>query len=89
MSPSAVSTYFLKISGAVTPLLPWAANAWPPFQMINFPQIQLEPPLAQLDTITYYPVGSNLWEEASSHLTTISFQVAAESHKVSLKPPPE
>lgn len=89
MSLSTVSTYFLKISGAVTPLLPWAANAWLPFQMINFPQIQLEPPLAQLDAITYYPIGSNLWEETSSHLNTISYQVAAESHEVSLKPPPE
>jgi len=39
-----------------------------------FPNIQPEPPLAQLEAIPSCPVASYMGEEANPHLTTTSFQ---------------
>ena len=51
------------------------------------PHFQREPPLTQLETIPSSPNSSYLLEEADPQLTTPSFQVVAESNKVSPEPP--
>jgi len=51
-----------------------------------FPNIQPKPPLTQLEAMASHPIASYLREETNTHLTTPSFQVAVESHKV---PPPQ
>ena len=38
-----------------------------------FPNIQPEPPLAQLEAITPPPIAVT-WEQTNPHLTTVSFQ---------------
>ncbi|KAK4830892.1 hypothetical protein QYF61_013821 [Mycteria americana] len=52
-----------------------------------FPNIQSEPPLAQLEAISSCPIASYFGEKTDTHLTTTSFQVVVESHKVSPQPP--
>jgi len=52
-----------------------------------FPNIQSEPPLMQLEAISSHPIASYLGEETKTCLTTISFQVDAESKKVPPQPP--
>jgi len=52
-----------------------------------FPNIQPEPPLAQLEAIPSCPVASYMGEEANPHLTTTSFQGIVESSKFSSEPP--
>ena len=52
-----------------------------------FPNIQPEPPLAQLEAIPSHPIASHLGEEANPQLTTASFQGVVESEKVSSEPP--
>lgn len=57
-------------------------------QLLNeeiLPNIQPEPPLAQLEAISSWPETGSLGEEANPHLPTVSFQVTLESDKV----PPE
>ena len=49
--------------------------------------IQPESPLAQLKAIPFSPVASYMAEEADSHLSLASFQVAVESDKVSPEHP--
>lgn len=66
--------------GVVTPPLPWAAvpvleNS---FHEENSPDIQPKPSLAQLESISSFPVTSD-WEE---DLAATSSQVVVESHKV-------
>jgi len=39
-----------------------------------FPNIQPEPPLAQLEAITSHPIAVTRGAEADPHLTTTSFQ---------------
>jgi len=51
-----------------------------------FPNIQSEPPLAQLEAILSYPITSYMGEETNLHLTT-TFQGVEESNEVSPEPP--
>jgi len=41
----------------------------------------------QLEAISSRPIAGYLGEENNTHLSTTSFQVVAESNKVSLQPP--
>ena len=50
-----------------------------------FPNIQPEPPLAQLQAIPFRSISTYAGEEADSHFT--SFQRVLESNKVSPEPP--
>ena len=52
-----------------------------------FPNIQPEPPPAQLKAISSCSVASYTGEEAGRHLAAASFQVVAEGNMVSLEPP--
>jgi len=52
-----------------------------------FPNIQLEPPLAQLKAIPSNPIASYMGEEANPHLVTTFFQIVAESYSISPEPP--
>ncbi|KAK4823224.1 hypothetical protein QYF61_027565 [Mycteria americana] len=54
---------------------------------VKFPHIQSKPPLVQLEAISSRPIPCYLGEETDSHLSTTSFQVVEESHKVSPQPP--
>ncbi|KAK4826200.1 hypothetical protein QYF61_006144 [Mycteria americana] len=59
-----------------------------PFREVKFPNIQSKPPLAQLEVISSCPITCyHLGEETDPHLSTTSFQVVVESHKVSPQPP--
>ena len=49
-----------------------------------FPNIQSRPPLEQHEAISSRPITCYLGKETDIHLTTISFQVVVETHKVSL-----
>ena len=73
----------------VTPPLPWAACSVldNPFGEEIFPNIQPKRPPAQLNAISSCAITCYLGEETSIHLTTTSFQVVVESHKVSPQPP--
>ncbi|KAK4826531.1 hypothetical protein QYF61_010028 [Mycteria americana] len=77
-------------------LMGWRLNHFPgqplpmldnPFSEGKFPNIQSKPPLAQLEDISSCSITCYLGEETDSHLSTTSFQVAVESHKVSPQPP--
>jgi len=53
-----------------------------------FPNIQSEPPLAQLEAVSFRPVSSYLGEDTNTHLTTTSVQIVVESdntHSYSLE----
>jgi len=50
-----------------------------------FLNIQLEPPLAQIEAIPSHPIASYLGEKANPHLYTASLQV--EGNKASPEPP--
>ncbi|KAK4822662.1 hypothetical protein QYF61_019029 [Mycteria americana] len=74
----------------------WRLNHFPgqpvpmldnPFSEEKFPNIQSKPPLAQLEAISSCPITCYLGEETDPHLSTTSFQVVVESHKVSPQPP--
>jgi len=52
-----------------------------------FPNIHSKPPLTQLEAIASRPVTCFLGEETNTHLATTTFQVVAESSKVSPQPP--
>jgi len=52
-----------------------------------FPNIQSEPPLAQLEAIASRRIASYLGEETNTCLATTSLQVAVDSNKVSPQPP--
>ena len=73
----------------LTPPLPWQPipSSDYSFRSEIFPNIQPEPPLAQLETILSSPITSYMGEEADPHLTIISFQVVVESSKVTAEPP--
>ncbi|KAK4831827.1 LOW QUALITY PROTEIN: hypothetical protein QYF61_019350 [Mycteria americana] len=58
-----------------------------PFSEVKFPNIQSKPPLVQLEAISSHPITCYLGEETDPHLSTTSFQVVVESHKVSPQPP--
>ena len=72
----------------VTPQPPWTArsNALPFYQR-NFPNIQPEPSLVQLEAIPSHSVTSYDGEEVGTHVSTTSFQGAVESDNVSPEPP--
>ncbi|KAK4827968.1 hypothetical protein QYF61_022670, partial [Mycteria americana] len=53
----------------------------------NFPNIQCEPPLAQLEAVSSCPITCYLEKETNPHLSTTSFQVVIGSDKVSPEPP--
>jgi len=57
------------------------------FSKAIFPNVQSKPPQMQLEAISSHPIASYLGEETNTRLTTISFQVAVESDKVSPQPP--
>jgi len=57
------------------------------FSKETFPNIQSKSPLTQLEPIAPRPIASYLGEETNTCLTTIFFQVVAESNKVPLQPP--
>jgi len=52
-----------------------------------FPNIQSKPLLAQFKAISSRPIAHYLGEEANTHLTTTSFQVAVKRDKVPPQPP--
>ena len=52
-----------------------------------YPILQPKPPLAQLEAIPFCPITSYLQKEADLQLPIDSFQVVAESNKVSPEPP--
>ena len=52
-----------------------------------FPNIQPEPPLAQLEAIPSHPVSSYTGKEADLYLITISFHIVIEGNKVSPESP--
>jgi len=56
------------------------------FRKENFPNIQSEPPLVQLEAIASRPITGYLGEETNTYLTTPSCQVAVESDQVSPQP---
>ena len=51
-----------------------------------FPNIQLEPPLAQTEVFLFSPITTYVGEEAKLFLTTTSFKGVAEMYNVSLEP---
>jgi len=51
-----------------------------------FPNIQLKPPLKQLEAIASRPITGYLGEETNTCLNTTSFQVVVESDKVPPQP---
>ena len=53
-----------------------------PFGEEIFPNIQLEPPLVQLETIPSSRIASYVGEEAEPHLTTTLFQVIVDTYDV-------
>ncbi|KAK4825244.1 hypothetical protein QYF61_025643 [Mycteria americana] len=74
----------------------WQLNHFPgqpvpmldnPFSEVKFPNIQSKPPLVQLEAISSRPMACYLGEETDIPLATTSFQVVAESDKVSPQPP--
>jgi len=73
----------------VTPALPWAASSMSHHSFWEgiFPNIQPEPPLAQLGAVLSHPIVSYVGEEADTHHTASSFQVTVESDEVSPEPP--
>ena len=79
---------FWTSPGMVTPPLPWTAysNVDHFFSKELFLNIQLKPPLTQLEVIASPPITSYLGEETSTCLTATSFQVAVESNKVPPQP---
>ena len=58
-----------------------------PFSEEIFPNIQSEPPLAQLEAVSSRPITCYLGKETNTHLVTTFFQVVVESEKVSPQPP--
>ena len=58
-----------------------------PFRQVEFPNVQPESSLAQLEAIPSSPITSHPREEAGPQLTTASLQVVMESNKVSPEPP--
>ena len=72
----------------VTPPHPWQSIPVPDHSFGGkvFPNIQPEPPLAQLEAIPSHPIASYLGEEADPCLTTTSFQAVVDSN-VSPEPP--
>ena len=58
-----------------------------PFRQVEFPNVQPESSLAQLEAIPSSPITSHLREEAAPQLTATSLQVVIESNKVSPEPP--
>ena len=44
-----------------------------------FPNIQIKPPLAQLEAIASHPIASYLGKETNTHISTTSFQAVVES----------
>ncbi|XP_053940070.1 uncharacterized protein LOC128854090 [Cuculus canorus] len=90
MSLSTLSTRLFKhLQGWCLHPLPGQPLPVPndPFCEKFFPDVQSDPPLAQLEAIPPCPVPCHLGEEASIHLSTTSFQVVVESNKVSPQPP--
>ncbi|GAB0195154.1 hypothetical protein GRJ2_001980700 [Grus japonensis] len=57
-----------------------------PFGEEIFPNDQPKPPLVQLEAISSCSVTCHFGEDTNTHLATTSFQVAAESNKVSPQP---
>jgi len=52
-----------------------------------FPNIQPEPPVAQLEAVPSSPITSYMGEEADPCFTTTSLQVVVERGKVTPEPP--
>ena len=71
----------------VTQPLPWAACSDASSSEEIFPNIQPKSPLTHLEAISFCPITCYLGEETNTHLATTSFQVVAESDKVSPGPP--
>lgn len=76
-------TFGVFLLGVVTTALLWAVRS-KHFCQENIPDVQAEPPLAQLEAFSPCPLAGYLAEELKPPLATPSCQGAGESHRAPL-----